>query len=369
MTTRMREVFLDRRRCPSRRHGDGLTSTWRPRRVEMARELGRASCGARHRLCRGDGLGPPRRRRRRQARDRRRRRPGSDRAGAAAVRCDRPEDLQCRGRSRAAANVAKIAGNLMVACAIEAIAEAAALVRGHGMSAPDVLDAIITSLFNVPVYRGYGDMIGKRQYEPPGFDLVLGLKDVRLALEAGEEVRRAAAVCERAARHLPRRHRQRRRRQGLVGHCAGRGAQGRAAATEHISKTACPTGSDRCHRSREADVRLRTRCDACAQRAAVVAAGDACVIGADRRRAGGRSDQDRLFDAADRQPRLDRQGDPHRLSDVGAGHQRQGRAARPPGPARLLRRPEQSVAWCPASMPSCSTSTRSTSCCRATAPI
>jgi 3-hydroxyisobutyrate dehydrogenase-like beta-hydroxyacid dehydrogenase len=92
------------------------------------------------------------------------------------------------GAEPSRANVAKIAGNLMVACAIEGIAEAAALVRGHGMSAPEVLDAIIASLFNVPVYRGYGDMIGKRQYEPAGFDLVLGLKDVRLALAAGQEV-------------------------------------------------------------------------------------------------------------------------------------------------------------------------------------
>jgi 3-hydroxyisobutyrate dehydrogenase-like beta-hydroxyacid dehydrogenase len=92
------------------------------------------------------------------------------------------------GADPSRANVAKIAGNLMVACAIEGIAEAAALVRGHGMSVPETLDAIITSLFNVPVYRGYGDMIGKRQYEPPGFDLMLGLKDVRLALAAGEEV-------------------------------------------------------------------------------------------------------------------------------------------------------------------------------------
>jgi 3-hydroxyisobutyrate dehydrogenase-like beta-hydroxyacid dehydrogenase len=75
----------------------------------------------------------------------------------------------------------------MVACAIEAMAETAALVRAHGMPAEETLDAIITSLFNVPVYRGYGDMIGKRQYEPPGFDLILGFKDVRLALAAGEE--------------------------------------------------------------------------------------------------------------------------------------------------------------------------------------
>jgi len=91
------------------------------------------------------------------------------------------------GSEPSRANVAKIAGNLMVACAIEAMAETAALVRAHGMPAEETLDAIITSLFNVPVYRGYGDMIGKRQYEPPGFDLILGFKDVRLALAAGEE--------------------------------------------------------------------------------------------------------------------------------------------------------------------------------------
>jgi len=85
------------------------------------------------------------------------------------------------------ANIAKIAGNLMVACAIEAIAEAAALLRKYRMSAPDVLDVIITSLFNVPVYQGYGRAIGGRQYVPPGFDLVLGMKDVSLALKAGEQ--------------------------------------------------------------------------------------------------------------------------------------------------------------------------------------
>jgi 3-hydroxyisobutyrate dehydrogenase-like beta-hydroxyacid dehydrogenase len=85
------------------------------------------------------------------------------------------------------ANIAKIAGNLMVACAIEATAEAAALLRKYRMSAPDVLDVIITSLFNVPVYQGYGRAIGRREYVPPGFDLVLGMKDVGLALKAGEQ--------------------------------------------------------------------------------------------------------------------------------------------------------------------------------------
>jgi len=85
------------------------------------------------------------------------------------------------------ANVAKIAGNLIVASAIEAMAEAAALVRGYKMSSADFLDLIVTALFDVPVYRGYAQQIASGQYEPPGFDLVLGFKDVRLALAAGEK--------------------------------------------------------------------------------------------------------------------------------------------------------------------------------------
>lgn len=86
------------------------------------------------------------------------------------------------------ANVAKIAGNLMVAAAIEAMGEAAALVRGYGLPADEFLKTVNKALFDVPVYNGYGDMIGAGQYEPPGFDLVLGMKDVRLALAAGEKV-------------------------------------------------------------------------------------------------------------------------------------------------------------------------------------
>ncbi len=85
------------------------------------------------------------------------------------------------------ANVAKIAGNLMVASAIEAMAEAAALVRGYKMPAKEFLDIVNTALFDVPVYRGYADSIASGRYEPPGFDLTLGMKDVRLALAAGEK--------------------------------------------------------------------------------------------------------------------------------------------------------------------------------------
>lgn len=84
-------------------------------------------------------------------------------------------------------SVAKIAGNLMVACIIEAMGEAAALARAYKMSPADVLNAVVGSVFDVPVYRIYAGFISSGQFEPPGFDLKLGLKDAKLALTAGEE--------------------------------------------------------------------------------------------------------------------------------------------------------------------------------------
>ena len=74
----------------------------------------------------------------------------------------------------------------MVACAIEAIAEAAALLRKYRMSAPDVLDVIILAVQR-PGLSGLRPRIAHQQYVPPGFDLVLGMKDVGLALKAGEQ--------------------------------------------------------------------------------------------------------------------------------------------------------------------------------------
>lgn len=85
------------------------------------------------------------------------------------------------------ASVAKIAGNLMVACIIEAMGEAAALARAYEMVPADVLNAVVGSVFDVPVYRIYAGLISSGQFEPPGFDLKLGLKDANLALSAGEE--------------------------------------------------------------------------------------------------------------------------------------------------------------------------------------
>lgn len=85
-------------------------------------------------------------------------------------------------------NIAKIAGNLMVACILEAMGEAAALARAYKMDPNTVLDVVVGSIFDVPIYRIYSKMIANGPFEPPGFDLILGLKDAKLALDAGESV-------------------------------------------------------------------------------------------------------------------------------------------------------------------------------------
>lgn len=88
------------------------------------------------------------------------------------------------GSDPSQANLVKIAGNFMVASAIEAMAESAALVKASGLEAHSVLEILTTALFNVPVYRHYANLIAGRKFEPAGFKLTLGLKDVDLAIEA-----------------------------------------------------------------------------------------------------------------------------------------------------------------------------------------
>jgi 3-hydroxyisobutyrate dehydrogenase-like beta-hydroxyacid dehydrogenase len=85
------------------------------------------------------------------------------------------------------ANVVKLAGNFMLGCAIEAMAEACAVAKVNGVAPADVLEMLTNSLFAAPVYKGYGALIAEERYEPAMFKLALAFKDVRLALAAGEE--------------------------------------------------------------------------------------------------------------------------------------------------------------------------------------
>jgi 3-hydroxyisobutyrate dehydrogenase-like beta-hydroxyacid dehydrogenase len=84
------------------------------------------------------------------------------------------------------ANAVKLAGNFMIASALETMGEAAALAQAHGVATADFLDILNSTLFAAPVYQNYGRLIAEKRYEPAGFTMTLGFKDVRLALEAAD---------------------------------------------------------------------------------------------------------------------------------------------------------------------------------------
>jgi 3-hydroxyisobutyrate dehydrogenase-like beta-hydroxyacid dehydrogenase len=84
------------------------------------------------------------------------------------------------------ANAAKVCGNFMIISMVESFSEAFAALRKAGV-APQLFVDVINSLFQSPVYGNYGRMMAAEQFEPAGFALRLGLKDVRLALQVAEE--------------------------------------------------------------------------------------------------------------------------------------------------------------------------------------
>ncbi len=95
------------------------------------------------------------------------------------VMSDRPE----------AAALVKLSGNFLIASVIESLGEAMALVDRGGVDRSAYLDMLTSTLFDAPVYKGYGKLIAERKYEPAAFAAPLGQKDIRLALAAGEELR------------------------------------------------------------------------------------------------------------------------------------------------------------------------------------
>ncbi len=90
------------------------------------------------------------------------------------------------GEEPVMANITKLSGNFMIASVIECLGEAFALGRKYGLAADKMLDVFTNSLFAAPVYKTYGTIIAQQKFDPPGFRLRLGLKDVRLALAAAD---------------------------------------------------------------------------------------------------------------------------------------------------------------------------------------
>lgn len=91
------------------------------------------------------------------------------------------------GEDAAGANVIKLAGNFLITCVIESLAESFALVRKSKLDANQFLEILTSTLFNAPIYKTYGGIIVDDKFSPPGFKVPLGMKDNRLLLAAAEE--------------------------------------------------------------------------------------------------------------------------------------------------------------------------------------
>lgn len=87
------------------------------------------------------------------------------------------------GSEAPTANAAKIACNMMITMAIEAMAEAVVLTEANGLEREGFFELILGTLFASRSYQVYAAKISHNDYDP-GFKAVLGLKDLRLAREA-----------------------------------------------------------------------------------------------------------------------------------------------------------------------------------------
>ena len=92
------------------------------------------------------------------------------------------------GEAPDAANLTKLSGNFLIACVIETLGEALALIGKAGIDQHAYLEILTSTLFSAPVYKTYGPLIADRKFEPAGFAAPLGAKDLRLVLAAADSL-------------------------------------------------------------------------------------------------------------------------------------------------------------------------------------
>ena len=85
------------------------------------------------------------------------------------------------------ANLVKVGVNFMLASLLESLGEAFALVEKAGVDVRQFLQVLNDGTFRSPLVENYGNKIIDKGYEPAGFSMRLGYKDIRLALQSAIE--------------------------------------------------------------------------------------------------------------------------------------------------------------------------------------
>jgi len=101
------------------------------------------------------------------------------------------------------AQIAKLAANFLIGGALEAMAEAAALLQASGADAERFLSTMGETLFSSPIYRSYGPLISGR--DPASLSgLSMPLKDIGHFLDAAKEASIRAPLAEAIRDNLTR---------------------------------------------------------------------------------------------------------------------------------------------------------------------
>ena len=66
------------------------------------------------------------------------------------------------------------------------LSEQVRIAGAHGVSPSQMVELLIATDFGTRLIGSYGPMIAERRFEPAGFSMRLGRKDVGLALAAGQ---------------------------------------------------------------------------------------------------------------------------------------------------------------------------------------
>jgi 3-hydroxyisobutyrate dehydrogenase-like beta-hydroxyacid dehydrogenase len=106
------------------------------------------------------------------------------------------------GSDPVVANTVKLVCNFLIASVIESLGEGLALAERSGIPARQCLEVLTETVFSAPIYKTYGNLIAEGRFEPPGFKLPLGFKDIRLVLAAAESALVALPVASLVHDHM-----------------------------------------------------------------------------------------------------------------------------------------------------------------------
>jgi 3-hydroxyisobutyrate dehydrogenase-like beta-hydroxyacid dehydrogenase len=87
------------------------------------------------------------------------------------------------GDDPGAASVAKLCGNFLLGTVIEGMAEALTLAEKCGLDRVGFYEMLTSTIFNTPIYKGYGKLIAEQHYQPVGAPPAIIRKDMNLVVQ------------------------------------------------------------------------------------------------------------------------------------------------------------------------------------------